>query len=179
MIQMVQLIELGNRTLMKVLAFFIRNPSIKISYTNLRKRIKLAKATLAKNLNFLLKGGLIIEERIGLNKIYRLDKESVLVKHLKILDNLLILGEINHLCSKHNIDIYLYGSAARGEDNEESDIDLLIMGKISKDHIYEDLKKFAGRKIKIAVFTKLEWAEMSKNDPAFYERVEKDKIRLC
>mgnify|MGYP001587791579 FL=1 len=52
---MVQLVELGNRALLEVLVFFARNPSTKISYTDLRKKTKIAKATLTKHLNFLLK----------------------------------------------------------------------------------------------------------------------------
>ena len=176
---MVQLIDIGNRTLLKVLIFFMRNPSQKISYTNLRKNIKIAKATLTKNLGFLLKEEFIIQEIIGLSKIYKLNKENSLVKQLKVTDNLFLLNDIKDISSKNNVEIYLYGSAARGEDAEESDFDLLVIGKASKEEIFQNIKDSAARQIKIVIFTHVEWAKMSKNDPAFYERVEKDKIRLC
>ena len=76
---------------MKVLVFFIRNPSQKISYTNLRKKIKIAKATLTKNTVFLLKENFIAQEIVGLNKIYSLNRDNVLIKQLKVIDNLFIL----------------------------------------------------------------------------------------
>lgn len=179
---MVQLIELGNRNMLEVLSFFIRNPSAKISYTDLRKKLKLAKATITKHLNFLLKEEIIKVERIGLNKIHQLNKENYTVKHLKILDNLLRLSDIVEVGKKYGIEIYLYGSASRGEDTEESDIDLLLIGKIKKEEILADIKKISdklNREIKVAVFTQLEWSQISRKDAPFYERVEKDKIRLC
>ena len=182
MIQMVQLIELGNRSLLEVLRFFIRNPSSKISYTALRRKIKAAKATLTKHLGFLLKGDFIRIEKIGLNKIYELNKENPIVKQLKILDTLLTLNEIKLLGKKHDIGIYLYGSASRGEDEEQSDIDLLIIGKIKKEQILPEINgisKKIGRNIKIVILAQVDWSQMSRKDAAFYERVEKDKIRLC
>ncbi len=175
---MAQLIELGNRTLMKALIFFIRNPSQKISYTSLRNKIKMAKATLSKNISLLLKDNFITRESVGLNKIYKLNKDSMLVKQLKITDNLFILKDICKPFGKYDVEVYLYGSAARGEDAEESDFDLLVIGKISRENIFKDLKEI-GREIKVTAFTQIEWAKMPKSDPAFYERVEKDKIRLC
>lgn len=179
---MVQLIELGNRNLLELLRFFIRNPSNKISYTNLRKKTKIAKATLTKHLSFLLKEEIIKVERIGLNKIYQLNKENYTVKHLKILDNLLQLSDLIGLGKKYSIEIYLYGSASRGEDIEESDIDLMLIGKIKKEDILAEIKKISlkiNREIKIVIFTQLEWSQISRKDAPFYERVEKDKIRLC
>lgn len=179
---MVQLDELGNRALLRVLKYFIRNPRSQISYTNLKKSVKIAKATLTKYLRFLLKENLITMEKIGLNKIYQLNKNNSIVKQFKVLDNLLILNKINLLGNKYGIEIYLYGSSSRGDDVESSDIDLLIIGKIKKEQIFPDLDRISrqiGREIKFISFTPLEWSQFSKKDAAFYERVEKDKIRLC
>lgn len=179
---MVQLIELGKRTLLEVLSFFIRNPSAKISYTDLRKKLKIAKATLTKHLNFLLKGEIIKVDRIGLNKIYQLNKENYIVTHLKILDNLLQLNNISELGKKYGIEIYLYGSAARGEDTENSDLDLLVIGKTKKEQVFPEISKILkniGKEIKIVIFDSLEWSQLARKDAPFYERVEKDKIRLC
>ena len=83
---------------------------------------------------------------------------------------------------KYNIQIFLYGSAARGEDIENSDIDLLVIGKINKERLIPEIKKISnniGREIKIIIFNTLEWSQLVRKDAPFYERVEKDKIRLC
>lgn len=179
---MVQLIELGNKTLLKTLSFFLRNPTKKFSYTATRKTLKIAKASLTKYLKLLLKAEFIKVEVIGLNKIYELSKENVIVKQLKILNSLLALSDIKALCDKYEIEIYLYGSTARGEDAESSDIDLLVIGKINKEQISSDIaeiSKKVGSEIKFNIFSPLEWSQMSRKDAAFYERVEKDKIRVC
>lgn len=78
-------------------------------------------------------------------------------------------------------DAYLFGSAARGEDNSESDFDILVTSKMTPADVAAitlPLSKKLGRQIKPVVFNPSEWASMRKKDPAFYERVEKDKIRL-
>lgn len=178
---MVQLNELlGGKSLLKVLNFFLRNPSKKISYTNVRNKVKIAKATLTKCLNFLLDKNFIKVEKIGVTKLYQLNKENLVIKQLKILDKILLLDKIKNL-KKYNIKAYLYGSVARGEDTEESDIDLLIIGKIKKEQIFNDINKISkeiGREIKIQIFSDLDWSLMSRKDKPFYERVEKDKVRL-
>lgn len=179
---MVQLIELGNRKLIIILSFFLRNPTSKNSFTDLHKKVKIAKGTLAKHLDFLLKENFIKVERVGLNKLYALNRENTIVKQLKILNNLLALNQIKAIGEKYQIEVYLYGSSSRGEDIEMSDIDLLIIGRINKEKIVSyinDISKQINREIKIVIFTPLEWSNISKKDPAFYERVEKDKIRLC
>lgn len=179
---MVQIIDLGNKALLEVLVFFARNPTTKISYTDLRKKTKIAKATLTKHLNFLLKEDFIRVEKIGLSKLYQLNKENCSVKQIKILNNLLSLKGIKQLEKKYNIEIFLYGSAARGEDTENSDIDLLVIGKTRKEQIFPDINKISkdvGREIKIVIFSPLEWSQLARKDAPFYERVEKDKIRMC
>jgi predicted nucleotidyltransferase len=80
-----------------------------------------------------------------------------------------------------NIEIYLYGSCARGENIGDSDIDLLIIGKIKRKDIVDDIERFSkklGKDINFKIFSDIEWAMMLKKDKAYYNRVEKDKIRL-
>lgn len=178
---MVQLTELGNRSLLKVLLFFLRNPTTQVSYTSLRKRVGIAKATLSLHLSFLEKESLIAGEKLGLNKLYQANRENIIFKQLKILDNLLLLSSIKELHQKYPIEIYLYGSSARGEDTEGSDMDVIILGNITKEHIFHEINKIAkkiGREIKCNTYKPWEWSQMARKDPPFYERVEKDKIKL-
>lgn len=179
---MVNLIELlGNKSLAKLLDFFILNPTKEFSQTSIKKQTNLAKATLTKWLSRMEKEKLIQVKVIGVSKLYRLENGNILIRYLKILDNIIKLKEIEKLKKKYNIKIYLYGSAARGEDNEKSDIDLLIMGKIKKEDIVNEINKISdkiNRKITFQIFNMLEWSNLSTKDKAFYERVEKDKIEL-
>ena len=179
---MVQLDELlGNKNLIKLLKFFLRNPSVKISQTDLRRKIKIAKATVIKWSDFLLKEDLLKVDRVGVTKLLQLNKEHLINKQLKILDNLIALRPVVEIGKKYDIKLYLYGSAARGEDNEESDVDLLVIGKIRKEQLFGDINKVSRsieRNIKISIFTQLDWSQMARKDPAFYERIEKDRKEL-
>ncbi len=81
--------------------------------------------------------------------------------------------------------IYLFGSCARGEDTEQSDIDLLVIAEEEHQVILAALenqkKKIKGLKhlrLSIHCFRSLEWAQMARKDAAFYERVERDKIQI-
>ena len=43
--------------------------------------------------------------------------------------------------------------------------------------IIDKIKKL-DNKIKVGFFTPIKWSQMIREDPAFYERVEKDKIEV-
>jgi len=96
------------------------------------------------------------------------------------MQTLLLLQGLNNLKEKE-LEIYLYGSASRGEDTEKSDIDILIIGKTKRSEIVdfiENISKNIKKRISFTVFSPVEWSMMRKKDKAYYERIEKDKIRL-
>lgn len=176
-----QLDELFGKTPLRILLFFLSNPTGKFSQTELRKRIKLAKATATKWLKYLEDCNLVIVEKVSLIKLYRLNREITVIKYFKILYNLSIIAEIREIAYKFDCKAYLYGSAARGEDVEKSDIDILFIGKANKEQIIQEVNKLASiikRQIKIEFFSEMEWSQMARKDPAFYERAEKDKIEI-
>lgn len=177
---MVQFIKLfGERSAVKILLFFLRNPSEEFSQKQLLKKIIMAKATLIKQLRLLLEEDTVKEKIIGRSKLYSLNTANLIIKQLKILSNILSLKGIVEIGEKHNATIYLYGSCARGEDTENSDVDILVIGRVKKEDLLKDIKTLPEkRNIKIEVFSPAEWSSMAKKDKAFYERVEKDKIKL-
>lgn len=172
---------LGNRKLLKLLLFLATQSSKELSYTELRKKTGLAKATLTKWLSYLEKENLIFMRRIGRNKLYTLNTGNFLVRQLKIFFTLVSLRFMADLSKKHGFEAYLFGSSARGEDVLESDVDILILGDIHKENIIAPISQEAKKlkkNIKLQIFTRGEWVRMRDKDRAFYERVEKDKILL-
>jgi len=171
----------GRKALLNLLVFFLKKPSSKLNQKELKQKVKLAKATATKWLRVLEEQDFIIVEKIGVTKLYSLNKENPVIKQLKILDTLLDIIKIKDLAARFDIKAYMYGSAARGEDVEDSDIDILMIGKIKKEQIIQEINNISEkikRKIKVEIFSQQEWSQMAKKDPAFYERVEKDKIGL-
>ncbi len=168
---------LGNRKPMAILEHFMDSPSIELSQTEIISRLKLSKATAVKWLKALTGTGYLNLREIGPTNIYSLNRQSRTVKQLKILSTIARLEPF----SIPGCEIYLYGSAARGEDTEKSDIDLLIIGAKKPGDIVGKIERLSekfGKPINFKLFTELEWSRLVKSDPAFYERVEKDKIQL-
>jgi len=179
---MVQLIDLfGKRAAMKVLVFFLKNPKAELSQTDIMRKTGAAKATLTKWLAFLVKEDIMRVKRIGQSNLHHLNMENPIVKQMKILINLMDLSGLRALSKKYGADIYLYGSCARGEDSEESDADILVVGRVKKDLLIGDIRAVSEktkRNIIPMIMSPVEWSMLSKKDPAFYERVEKDKVRI-
>lgn len=169
------MIQLNNKT-MKLLTFFINNPTSETSQKDIRKKTKISKATAVKWLKYLEKINLITFKKIGVTKLYKLNNNSI-IKQFKILNRIISLEPLKKL----NLEIYLYGSCARGEETEKSDIDILIISNIKRNQIVnkiDNISKKLGKVISFSIFNELEWGMMRKKDPAYYERVEKDKILL-
>lgn len=179
---MVQLLSLfGNRKLMQLLSFFLDNPSLQLSYTQLQKRTKLSKATLTKWLSHLCKENCIVVKEIGRNKLYNLNRNQAWIKQLKILFNLQQLAFLTRIASEKQVEIYLYGSAARGEDTEQSDYDVLIIGNITREEVFSLIEAPAQklkRPLQFQIFTALQWTQLPQKDAAFYHRIEQEKIAL-
>jgi len=176
---MFQLNELfGKKVVVAILNFFLENPSKEFYETEVRENLKLARASVNKWLKYLVKKNILIVFQKGRMKVYRLDLDNPINKQLKILKNLCdILPGLEAL--RGTREVYLYGSSARGEDLEDSDVDLLIIGRRTEViDVLSKLEKKFNRRVKPSFYTELEWSQCARKDPAFYERVEKDKIRL-
>ena len=131
----------------RTLETFFREP-FKIQYLiDISKKNQIAHTSIKKNLNELTKEGLIIEqiEKKGKRKFptYKANFNNPIFRQLKIINNLSILNDSNLI---HYIEdklspkcIILFGSFRKGEDTENSDIDLFI--ECDEENI--DIKKYA------------------------------------
>ena len=175
---MVQINELiRNEEQLKILQYFIEHPTREVMQKELLRNLRLAKGTIIKWLDFLDKNELIRFRKVGLNKIYSLNNDNIFIRQLKILAVLLKLKEISKIKAK----VFLYGSYARGDYLEDSDIDTLIIGKVTRQNVIkviEPVSKKINKNINFQIFSEMEWSRMARKDPAFYERVEKDKIMI-
>lgn len=174
---MVHIFELlSKKSISKVLIYFLEHPTKEIYAQQLENELKIARKSMFDGLSELLKAGVLEAKEVGRTKQYKLRKSSPLVRQLKILHT---LDEIIPMLKKikgTGIETYLYGSAARGEDTEKSDIDLLLIGDRPRSEVLGKIMK--KENVKPVYMTYLEYANLARKDKAFYERIEKDKIRL-
>lgn len=167
----------------RLLDFFLENPTQEMYESQVRRKTGVSAGAANKYLKELAGERLIILRRAGKMNFYMLNRESSMVKRTKITHSLSlpIVGMLKGVGEKLGIEMYIYGSVARGEDTEGSDWDVLVLGRV-RSHIIEremaPVRRKAKRKIKLSIFTKNEWLSMSRKDPAFYERVEKDKVEI-
>jgi predicted nucleotidyltransferase len=163
-----------NRVCWRILKFFLNNPTGEFYEKEIQQKIGAARASVSKWLRALENLELIHVVRRGRLKLHGLNRENPVVKQLKILETISrLLPRFKDF--KGEGELYLYGSTSRGEDIEGSDIDILVIGRDRG--IIEKIRRVDDR-IKVSFFTPLEWARMARDDQAFYERVEKDRIRL-
>lgn len=169
---------LGNRELVRLIDFFISNYGKEFSQIEIIKSTKISKATAIKWLSFLVKRELIFMRKIGVSNLYKLNFDNPITNEVKRLKVIMQIEELKKLPVE---EVYVYGSSARGDYNIESDVDLLIIGRINRKDIIEDIDKLSkriGKNISFQIFSELEWSQMSRKDKPFYERVEKDKVKI-
>lgn len=108
----------------------------------LSRNMKLAVPSVRLHIKTLLTEGLITKNKKGLYPSFKAVQENPLFKLLKSQNLILRLhqiGLVNHLEKTfYPSCIVLFGSASRGEDHEESDIDLFLQAKQTA----PDLSKF-------------------------------------
>lgn len=126
----------------RVLQQFFDFPRKAFLIRELSRNTRLAQTAVRLHLNALLAEGLITKDKTGLYPSFRAVRDGPLFKLLKAQNIVLQLRQTGVLRIIEKMAyptcIVLFGSAARGEDTEESDIDLFVQSKRMK----LDLSKF-------------------------------------
>ncbi len=156
----------------KILRLFVKNPTSEMQLKHIESATKLAKLSVLKWTKELARQKLLTTRSIGRTTLYTLSRENPSVKQFRILHN---IDYINAKLGNIDSQIFLYGSFARGENDEKSDIDLLV---ISKDRDIIKKLKVLDDRIKVSFYSPLEWSMAARKDKVFFNNVEKDKIRL-
>jgi predicted nucleotidyltransferase len=158
----------------------LNNQTDELYTAEIQKSLKLSKVTVIKWLKELKEFDLVTEKRRGNMNYYRLNKENPIIKQVKILQSITELMPIMNSLNGQ-AEVYLFGSAARGEDRPDSDYDVMIITQLSHKDVFrllEGKERASKRPVNIIMKTPFEYADMAKRDPALYQRVEIDKIRL-
>jgi len=173
--------ELMKKTPAAILKFFTRNPSGEFYLREIQDGAKVAKASLINWLNKYVEMGILSKKARGRLRIYSLRRDNPFVKYLRILMNISYFLPLAEELGELGAEVYLYGSIARGDDVEGSDVDLLVLGKADPSEVARRVVAFSrkvGRELRPQIFSKFEWSQVTDKDPTFFKRVEHDKIRL-
>ena len=153
---------------MKALALFLKNPSASFYGGEVAKRTGLSRAGANFALRDLSHEGLLLKEGRGRMDFYRLDGLNPVARQMKVVFNVVQLVPLTNALSKCSIRIVLYGSAATGENAEDSDTDLLILSRDKKE-VEKIVGKYFFERLQPVIHTPQEWAVIEGNNPVFAE----------
>ena len=167
----------------KILTYFFEHPCEEIYLRKLSERAKVNVFTTKEIVDALLEENMLIERKLGKLRMFRANTENLLFRQLKVYHTLLKLeksGVIEYLLRNVSgvSSILLFGSAAKGEDTEKSDMDILVIGREKKRLNLEKFEKLLGRKIQLLLFSWSELKRLAKSNRAFYEEVIAYSIEL-
>ena len=157
----------------KILSFLIRNPDKEYFDREVSKLTGVSRAGTNFALRDLAKAGLILREKRGKMYFYKASSANIIIKYIKILQNITFLFPLIEKLKKSSLRIVLYGSAAKGENTDESDIDIFIMSrdpdKVEKVIFRDKLRE----KIQYVIRTPNDFIKSKKMNSIFYKEVEK------
>ncbi|MFC1632240.1 nucleotidyltransferase domain-containing protein [Candidatus Omnitrophota bacterium] len=155
----------------KVLDFLIQNPGNQFLAREVQKTIKISKGGVNLSLRKLAKQKLVRREKRGKIFLYSVDHTQPVIKQLKVLKNIELISPLINKIKNLSKKIILFGSCGRGEDDSKSDIDLFVLTNSLKDVEGIVKKTKPGRGLQLITRTPLEFTEMEKKEPIFFEEV--------
>ena len=166
----------------KVVKYLFENPYDEIHLRELSRKTNVSVYTVKNIIDQLSLEEIIEEKKVGNMRFIKANMNNTFFKHLKIAFSIKkILDSKIIEFVKENIpavsSIILYGSTAKGGDDTNSDLDLLVIGQSKKIDVsgFENKLK---RQINLLAFKWSEWREHANKDKAFYKEIITDGIAL-
>lgn len=166
----------------KVLGYYFLNPSARHYVRELANLLKLDPGNLSRKMIELKNNGLFLETKEGKNCYFSLNQKFPLLNEYKniyeakfgVAESLkAVLLKVNNI---H--EAYIFGSYAKGNFEEVSDIDLLVVGENDHESLFKAinaLEKRWQREINIIDFSPQEFADKLKKKDPFLENIFSDK----
>lgn len=139
----------------KIKEYFFVNPTVKFRVRQIERELKIPLPSAIRYAKELKKEGILKNEEISGIVLFSADRTSksfLLEKRLFNIKSIYVSGLIEYLVNEYsNPIIVVFGSYAKGEDVEDSDIDLYIQTFSKKDMKLEKFERILKRKIQVFV----------------------------
>jgi predicted nucleotidyltransferase len=165
-----------------ILKLFLENPHNSYYLRESARLLKMDAMTVKRALTLFVSDGILLKAKEKNQILYKANIENPSVRYLKISYNLSWLQKkgatefLNHHMNTVT-SILLFGSYAKGENDNESDVDILVIS-LSKNTPAAELTKLLKRDVNLISFTPAQWSQQSKTNKAFYLDVILDGIVL-
>lgn len=143
-----------------------------------------APSTALREINRMGPLGIITKTRRGATIFYKINRDCVIYEELKRIFLKLEIADTIIAKELEQYDItyaLVYGSFARGAETETSDIDLLVIGEVSKNRLYESisiLENKIGREINMILWNTQEFNSQKKTKSSFLSRINLNEILM-
>ncbi len=148
---------------------FLKFPLRKFLIREVSRIIKTNHTTVRQYLEKYKEEGILLKMKGNPYSLYMANTSSKEYKNLKIYYNLELLRTSRLIEKLERLydysPIVLFGSFAKAEDDEKSDVDLCIVSDIQKTVDVSQLEKEIGRKISIHLFTHNAWKKAKQKNP--------------
>ena len=165
---------------LRILIVFFNEPYRDFHLRQIAKLANVSSSTAKRFLDFYSENTLLVKSRRANLVLFKANLENHGFRYMKLSYFMMTVQPLIASLKKTHptSSIVLYGSCARGEDDPESDIDLLVIGRKTEQVDVSKFEKSVGRKITCLIYTPQEWEEKAQKDKAFYERILVDGIVL-
>jgi len=165
-----------NSNKQKVLKFLAQNPTQSLMASEIIRDTKISKAGANIALRELVKAGFVKRSIKGKTYLYRVDFHDPLVKQFKVTGTIVELYPLIKKSQKISQQIILFGSASRGENLKDSNIDLFILSR-AEEEVRKLIKRFSRHnKIKAILRNPSSFAKLEREDPTFYQEIQRGII---
>lgn len=155
----------------KIVEFLGNYPETEFYGQEIANKIKCSKASASVLLKKLSKTGIVFAEEKGHMKFYQINPRNPELKKIRINSAIDYLKPLARKFNNKVLKIILFGSASRGEQTFNSDLDVFILAN-NKNEARDALKKpNISSRIKAIIKTPSEWSEMEITEPEFYQEV--------
>lgn len=160
----------------KLLDFLLINTDKQCTEKEISNLTGMKKSSINLALHSLVESGFVTRKKIGRTSLYGVSSDHIIVKELKILQNLLLIYPLIEKLKLESQKIILFGSRAKGTNTIESDIDIFVQAndieKIRRIISSSQLKD----KIQLIAKTPKEMLTINNQNPLFFQEVEKGKL---
>ncbi len=158
---------MNNKSSLNVLKFLIENKG-KYHVRQISRETELSLGFVSRVLRELFENELILVEKKGRMMLYNVNDKNPVVKQIKVLLTMMrlypLFKEVRVIVRR----IILFGSASRGENTPDSDIDLFIMSNDSQ-KIRAVIRK--NPKIASIIMNSTEYTNLKEADFALYDQI--------
>ncbi len=156
----------------KVLDFLIQNPGRQFLANEVEKATGVSRAGVNFVLRKLAGEKLVLREKKAKIYFYSVGQNNPIIKQLKVLGTIVLLYPLINKLKEHSQKIILFGSCARGENMDSSDIDLFILSN-SSIAIKEEIERSRfEKKIQPVIRNSTQFVKMEKEKTIFFEEIQ-------